>query len=377
MDLQDNYPDEHFPCVIDAPHSGSGPSSPAVRYNPSLINADSDWEAILSWLSRCRNPNTATSYFKEADRFYRWLRLNGRSLATLKHEDFLSYEAFIVSPPADWIGKKLPRTDPGWRPFYGPLSKASVRQAMVILDGMMQWLVQAGYIAANPMILQQVSRGGRKRLERFLTQSELSACLSLLDAQELKVARERWLFSVLAMAGLRISEVCTLRMSDFHVSRRDPGQWWLSVLGKGSKVRLVPVSDQLLDELQRFRRRLAREFGLRPALPPANETLPALPSLRDPEVFVTRSSLHTAVKSMCERLSATLLQNNPDLSTLVSSVSAHWLRHSYGTMLADNEVDLRVIMDNMGHSSIQSTQIYLHTQDRSRHEAVKEIEIKS
>jgi site-specific recombinase XerD len=248
---------------------------------------------------------------------------------------------------------------------------------MVILDGMMQWLVQAGYIAANPMILQQVSRGGRKRLERFLTQSELSACLSLLDAQELKVARERWLFSVLAMAGLRISEVCTLRMSDFHVSRRDPGQWWLSVLGKGSKVRLVPVSDQLLDELQRFRRRLAREFGLRPALPPANETLPALPSLRDPEVFVTRSSLHTAVKSMCERLSATLLQNNPDLSTLVSSVSAHWLRHSYGTMLADNEVDLRVIMDNMGHSSIQSTQIYLHTQDRSRHEAVKEIEIKS
>lgn len=356
----------------------SSPSTPA--YTHALIDANNDWDAILSWLSRCRNPNTAASYFKEADRFYRWFRLSGHSLASLRYEDFVAYEVFIASPPTDWIGKKLPRTDPDWRPFNGPLSSSSVRQAMIILDGMMQWLVQAGYIAGNPMILQSVSRQGRKRLERFLTQSELGICLRILSepsgstTQHLAMARQRWLFALLAMTGIRISEACSIRMGDFQSSRREPGQWWLHVLGKGAKVRQVPVPTQLLDELQRFRAVLSRTFERLPALPSPDETYPALPSTRALSASITRSSAHSIVKDMCAKISGAVI-DMPELQSLILNVSAHWLRHSYGTMLADNNVDLRVIMDNMGHSSIQSTQVYLHTQERSRHEAVKDLSI--
>ncbi|MFX9877880.1 integrase, partial [Acinetobacter baumannii] len=83
-----------------------------------------------------------------------------KPLSSLTHEDFLVYRRFLADPqPAErWVmapGRKAGRRDPRWRPCAGPLSEASIRQAMTVLNSLMSWLVEAGYLAGNPLSLSK------------------------------------------------------------------------------------------------------------------------------------------------------------------------------------------------------------------------------
>jgi integrase/recombinase XerD len=84
----------------------------------------------------------------------------GKPLSSLTHEDLLAYERFLADPqPASrWIclsRRKIARGQRDWRPFSGPLSSSSRRQAFVILNVMFAWLVNAGYLAGNPLSLSR------------------------------------------------------------------------------------------------------------------------------------------------------------------------------------------------------------------------------
>lgn len=334
----------------------------------ALISASSDWEAIVSWLGRIQNKNTFNAYLKEVDRFHQWFSSNRKTLSTLTHEDFLLYEAFLKNPPKEWVGKRVSRSHPEWAPLSGPLSGASIRQAMIVLDGLMSWLVQAKYIQANPLSLQTVRRGGKRRLSRFLSQGELSEILAAIDGIENKdfyFFRKRWLFCLLSMSGLRISEVCSLKMSDFFKSKRDDS-WWIRVIGKGDKERLVPLSTQLLFLYQQFKDLLVSYERWS-----SIEDMPALPSSKSSS-FVNRRTAHSILKDLFKEVEDRLKE---ETALSLRNVSAHWLRHSYGTMLADNNIDVRVIKENLGHSSIQSTQIYLHVDENLRYRQSKDIEL--
>lgn len=338
-----------------------------------LISADSDWEAILAWLSRCKNENTRASYLKEVDRFYRWYSSNNKKLSNISHEDFINYETFLGSPPPEWIGKKLPRNHPDWKPFSGPLSGVSIRQAMVIIDGMMSWMVEARYIESNPLSLRPIERAGKNSLKRFLSKEEIEEVFSLISSKkDFFHYRKKWFFTLLTMSGLRISEACSIRFSDFSSSKRD-GSFWVRVVGKGNKERFVPLSDQLLFELQQFKIFIQ---GLKPRYWPGVEVddLPALPSLRSCDLL-NRKTAHSIIKDVFNDVRVHIEggEHKGGIFELLDEISAHWLRHSYGTMLADNDVDLRIIKENMGHSSIQSTQIYLHTDDAQRYRATKDL----
>jgi integrase/recombinase XerD len=99
----------------------------------------------------------------------------GKPLSSLTHEDLLVYQHFLADPQLGtrWTAsgeRKHPRSDPRWRPFYGPLSATSQRQAMVILNVMFAWLVQAGYLAGNPLSLsRQRARRAKPRITRYLS----------------------------------------------------------------------------------------------------------------------------------------------------------------------------------------------------------------
>jgi len=88
----------------------------------------------------------------------------GKPLSSLTHEDLLTYKRFLADPQpaARWVlagsRKKLARGHPDWRPFAGPLSPASVRQALVILNALFAWLTEAGYLAGNPLALARHRR---------------------------------------------------------------------------------------------------------------------------------------------------------------------------------------------------------------------------
>ena len=161
------------PAALDG-RTGTNRSSSA---HPQIA-ATNDLDAVRAWLARfVDTPTTFQNYRKEAERLLLWAVIAcGKPLSSLTHEDLVVYRQFLLAPaPAElWCangGRKHPRDDPRWRPFYGPLSAASQRQALVILNVMFSWLVQAGYLAGNPLALSRQRQRRPHRASRAISGS--------------------------------------------------------------------------------------------------------------------------------------------------------------------------------------------------------------
>lgn len=357
------------------------------------ISANTDQEAVLAWLARyADSPNTLANSRRESERLLLWaLTERGKPLSSLTHEDLLIYRRFLANPqPAKrWVmapGRKAGRRDPAWRPFAGPLSEASIRQSMIVLNSMFTWLVEAGYLAGNPMAL---SRRRRKspppRVTRFLEAELWDAVRQTIVSmpqetrrQRAVYARARWLFTLLFLGGLRISEVVGNGMGDFFMRsnvKSGEQRWWLQVLGKGHKERLVPASTEMMLELMTYRRSLELSD-----LPTHGEPSPLLfpvawrrstrPAPAWPEPL-TRSAVHGIIKDTFAQASEHWLsEGRGDVQAeKLKAASAHWLRHTAGSNLA-NDIDLRHVRDTLGHASLATTSIYVHGEDDARHAAI-------
>uniref|UniRef100_UPI001F251BCA tyrosine-type recombinase/integrase n=1 Tax=Burkholderia sp. WTPI3 TaxID=2822167 RepID=UPI001F251BCA len=277
-------------------------------------------------------------------------------------------------------GRPQPRGDPRWRPFYGPLSAASQRQAMVILNVMFSWLVQAGYLAGNPLALsRQRQRRPAPRVTRHLGAPLWQAvkdAIAAMPRDEARAAfhadRARWVFTMLYLGGLRITEAADTTMGHFFARRDANGRdrWWLDVTGKGGRQRLVPATAEMMAELARYR----RAHGL-PALPAHGEPTPLVLPVGRTRKPLTRAALHRIVKQVF-RFAADRLRAHGEAgeeqARVLEQASAHWLRHSAGSHMADGRVDLRLVRDNLGHVSLTTTSQYLHADDDWRHRETDE-----
>ncbi|WP_439685534.1 Integrase/recombinase [Cupriavidus oxalaticus] len=374
--------------------SGAAGSNRAPDRATRIAAAD-DLAAVTAWLARyADSAATLATYRREAERLLLWAVLQlGRPLSSLTHEDLLAYERFLADPQpaARWVlagSKKLARNHPDWRPFAGPLAPRSVRQALVILNALFAWLTEAGYLAGNPLALARRRRApARARITRYLshdlweTVKDTVAAMPTDTARErLHAARCRWVLTVLYLGGLRASELTATTMGAFFCRRDAQGieRWWLEVTGKGNKIRLVPATDELIAELARYR----RANDLHPT-PQPGEALPlVLPVIgreqragrgeRDPGL--SRGALHLILKEVFGLAAARLRERGPEWeaqAALLASASAHWLRHTAGSHMTDQQVDLRYVRDNFGHSSISTTSGYLHSEEDARHEATQ------
>jgi integrase len=374
------------------------------------LAASNDLDAIRAWLARFADKRTTfDSYRKEAERLLLWSLVQlGKPLSSLTHEDCLRYQAFLADPQpaAVWVanagtggGRKHPRGDARWRPFHGPLSPASIRQATVILNVLFSWLVQAGYLAGHPLALsRQRTRRVAPRITRYLEPGlwqEVKDTIASMPQDTPRARahahRVRWLFTLLYLGGLRIAEVGGNAMGQFFVRRDTDGtmRWWLTVHGKGDKDRLVPATRELMTELSRYRQSLGMT-----ALPSPNEATPlVLPigqtagttagstagttagSTAGSPAPLTRAALHTIVKDVFAAAADRLRARGDAFASgadLLGQASAHWLRHTAGSHMADQQVDLRLVRDNLAHASLSTTSLYLHVDDDRRHHETDE-----
>ena len=350
------------------------------------IAAKDDRSAVLAWLARFADSKaTLDNYRKEAERFLLWCVLqHRRALSDLTHEDILLYQLFLKNPqPAErWVmapGQKAPRTSSAWRPFAGPLSDSSQRQAMSILNGLFNWLVEAGYLAGNPLALQRRRRKRvASRVSRFLPHQHWKAVKSTILALPVdtprkadRAARARWLFSLLYIGGLRVSEACSGRMGDFLVRRSPDGsdRWWLEATGKGDKTRLVPATSELMGELKRYR----EAMNLKP-LPSSGEDLPLiLPLIGSKSKPMARTAIHEVVKRTMRAAAEELRARGPefeDAAAHIGQASTHWLRHTAASHQI-GATGVAGVRDNLGHDSISTSNLYVHTEDDARHDATE------
>lgn len=262
-------PIEHL--SLSSQLDGSLGTNRAVGNRPQIA-ANTDTEAIKVWLARYLDTKTTfDSYRKEAERLLIWsVSELGKPLSSLTHEDLLVFQHFLANPQPErkWImpNRKVARDDDRWRPFAGPLSPTSQRQAFVILNGMFSWLVNAGYLAGNPLSLSRNrQRKAKPRVTRFLDEELWSEVKITVESMPKQTNRDRehyhrvrWLISLLYVTGIRISEIAENTMGGFfgRVDKENEIRYWLEITGKGEKTRTVPATKSLMNELYRYRREM-------------------------------------------------------------------------------------------------------------------------
>jgi site-specific recombinase XerD len=169
--------------------------------------------------------------------------------------------------------------------------------------------------------------------------------------------------------GLRLAELANARFGDITYKSRNGGQYWLKVLGKGSKQREVPLPPELVEELKRY----ALERGVVWGVPDSPE--PIIGKFRKTEVAgdfdfdwvempFTASGLHRVLKGFFNEAAAAmgLSAKDDDRANVVAltQMTTHWLRHTHASHALGNGAALLSVKENLGHSSLSTTSLYLH-----------------
>lgn len=346
------------------------------------IRAENDLDALNTWLGEYRHsPQTFRTYRKEAERLLLWSIMEmGKPLSSLRREDLMIYEDFIADPqPAiRWCGAKIARTSDQWRPFEGPLSPASQRQALIILDGMFSYLVSAGYLNGNPLALMRRRRTplveDERSVERYLDRQTWHYLLDHIHNLSTETVRQveekeriQFLFSLLYLLGPRLSEVASHTMGSFFERQ---GKWWWRVIGKGNKLATVPVPAEAIEALSRYRMHL----GLS-ALPAPNDETPLILSVKGRK-RIASGMIYKIVKKFVTEVAAAMNALDPARADKLKQASTHWFRHTAITHQADAGIELRHIKKSARHAKIDTTALYLHSDNDSWHDAVQKHQMK-
>ncbi|AGG89207.1 MAG: site-specific integrase [Castellaniella sp.] len=334
------------------------------------IAANDDVAAIGLWLAEYHDsPHTFRSYRKEAERLLLWAtQIRGKPVSSLTREDVIAYEAFLCHPPATWCDDSLARRGEHRRLFTGPLAERSRRQALGILAGLFNYLVRAGYLAGSPFVLQRrrARRGMPRAIERYLDRSLWDDVLHSIDGWPRstnrncqRYERARWVLRFLYETALRASEAAAACESDFQRVR---GRWWLHVVGKGDVEGQIPLSDHLMEDFARYR----GFHGLPPA-PADNGKIPAILGIAGRASALTPTAIYQIVKATFRHVADTLQKEDAAKASRVRRASTHWLRHTAATHQAEDGTPIHHIQQNLRHSSIGTTSIYLHAEEDSRH----------
>ena len=181
----------------------------------------------------------------------------------------------------------------------------------------------------------------------FLEADELERLLKSPEGDNLDVLRDRAVLSALFSTGMRVSELCSLDRNKIDTTRGE-----LSIRGKGSKIRVVFLSDEAKEDINKY---LGKRSDVDEALfirIPKSKTFS-----KDSNLRLTPRSIQRIVEKYATK--AGIVGKN---------VSPHTLRHSYATDLLRNGADIRSVQSLLGHSSVTTTQIYTHVTDKQLRE---------
>ncbi len=344
--------------------------------NERLTAAQTDSELAREYIGHGElSPASRANTQKELFRFLTWCREEARkTLRELTVADLNSYKDFLRAPPADWVSAtKWPRTDVRYRPFSGPLSDASRRQAVIAVKGFLRFAEQTGYLERNPgALVRHVRVAAGARITRYLTPDAIALALDAVNQREAssqaavrRRERDRYLLLAYAHTGARLSEIVSADMGALYTEGN--GRWWLDVQGKGGKARRLPVPPDMLDAFRRYR----AAYGLPPHTSRGDRTPMVLHSRGAQLLRVTDEAAAGALKAVfADAAAAADMLGDGDSATALRQASAHWLRHSMLTNHANNGVQLKTLQDTAGHASIVTTAAYLHKSDLERHDEI-------
>jgi integrase len=303
-------------------------------------------------------------------------------------DEFKAYFLFLENPTpkARWCiqngGRGQKRGSKEWRPFVGPLNANSRATAITVVNSLVTYLVDAQYLAYHPLklirkkqvLFQNPTVRKLKIKQRILEQDEWEMMQQVLEKwpdntphERDEKERLRFLVRILFFLGLRVNELVTHTWGAFQ---KEEGLWWFYVLGKGDKLAKIPVNDEFMDDVRRFRTHLRYT-----AEPEVNESGALIHSWNTQEAIKDRY-VNMLLKKLALK-TAEKFQDKPEKCEKLKRFSAHWLRHLFATQQDRAGISFTDIRDNCRHENEATTRLYVHAFDKSRHEAMSKLTLRS
>ena len=204
---------------------------------------------------------------------------------------------------------------------------------LTVLKGFYAYLLEVNIIKINPCENIK-SPKLEKKLPKLLTEDEINKLLDITLRKPIDY-RNKAMLEVLYGTGIRISELLNLELSNLYIEESI-----IKVMGKGSKERIVPLSDITIKYLEMY---INEYRGLILKTKESNYVFVNYNGLK-----MSRQGFFKILKSLCEE------------AHIDKEISPHVLRHSFATHLLNNGADLRIIQELLGHENITTTEIYSH-----------------
>ncbi len=261
-----------------------------------------------------------------------WLqdRLSHNTLQSYRR-DLVKVAARLAEGEQDWLSTdEFSLSDAVYAEGEKSTSQARALSACKRMYG---WLEETGQRVDNPTRFLKAPKSERK-LPTLITEAQIDALLAAPDVETPHGLRDKALLEVMYATGLRVTEAVKLTLSDIDLHRGS-----IRTIGKGDKLRLVPLGQEAAYWVERY----------------CNESRPLL--LKNKicdEVFVSQK------RSGISRQLAWMIVKEYAEAVGIASLSPHGLRHAFATHLVNHGVDLRSVQMMLGHSDINTTQIYTH-----------------
>ena len=264
-------------------------------------------------LEKSFSPHTIKAYLVDVDKLLQYL----------KEEDIHPFDATLE----DLEHFSATLRDLGIQP----------RSQARILSGIRSFyhfLILEDYLQADPSELLESPQIGF-HLPEVLTLEEIDNLIGSIDLSTSEGQRNRAILETLYSCGLRVSELCNLKLSELYLE-----DGFIKVEGKGSKQRLVPISPRAIHELRlyfidRNRMTIKKDF--------------------EDYVFISKRG-----KNISRIMVFHIIKELANNIGLKKTISPHTFRHSFATHLLEGGANLRAIQCMLGHESIGTTEIYTH-----------------
>ena len=264
-------------------------------------------------LEKALSDNSIDAYLTDIDKLTNFAESEGKNYRDVTYDDLQQFVAGLRDIGIHPRSQK--RIISGIKSFY-------------------RFLFIDGFISADPTELLESPKIGLK-LPTVLTVNEINRILDSIDLTQPEGQRNRAMLEVLYSCGLRVSELTSLRLSDIYF---DEG--FISVIGKGNKQRLVPISQTALKEIRYY----LEDRELMPVKKGYEDTL-----------FLSRRG--TALSRI---MVFHVVKVQTELAGIQKNVSPHTFRHSFATHLLEGGANLIVIQEMLGHENVTTTEIYTH-----------------
>ncbi len=219
----------------------------------------------------------------------------------------------------------------------GGMKARSVNRKIATARSYFKFLCKEEIIEVNPCAVVD-SVKTPKTLPTFLKDSEMNLMLDEMNfGDDYEGVRDRTILEMFYQTGMRVSELTNLTDNQVDISRK-----LISVIGKRSKQRIIPMTNSLISILKLYLDRRNEEFGIGSGNGP---------------LFLTKKGDPAYTKLVYR-----LVHSHIETVSTITRKSPHVLRHTFATVLLNNGADLIAIKELLGHSSLAATQIYVHSE---------------